>query len=299
MTIVIIINHQPPALSENPSLGTSRWPAGKAISPLNPLSPDRFDLKAIPRALRAGWASYRAMPGPSLAWGGLIALIALGLLAIPFILGAPALILILAGGFALIGPLLLPGFFALHRSLEQGQPPGLALIWQAYRQAGAGFWALAGACLFLLLVWITDAGILYAFLIGMEPAEAGGSWTWAGAWAAPGVRSFALWASLLGAVMAAGIHLIAGFAVPLLVDGRAPPVPAIHASVRALFLNPIPALLWALILILGLVTGLLLPPLLPLFLPVLAYAHHDLYRLVFPNPETGGDRHDDSPRRQP
>ncbi len=243
-----------------------------------PLSPNPFAPRALRHALNAGWTQLRAMPGPSLALGCLIALPAFGLLLIPFALGAPPLVLILAGGFALIGPLLLPGFFALRDTLASGARPGLGQVWGAYRQTGAGFWALVGVCLFLLLVWITDAGILYAFLVGAGAAPTQGAM----AWANPGVPSFVFWASLLGALMAAGVHLIAAFAVPLLYQGRAAPVPAIHASVRAMFRNPLPALIWALILILGLVAGLLLPPVLALLLPLLAYAHYDLYLAVFP-----------------
>lgn len=247
-----------------------------------PLSPNPLAPRAIRHALNAGWTQLRAMPGPSLALGGLIALPAFGLLLIPFALGAPPLVLILAGGFALMGPLLLPGFFALRDTLASGARPGLGQAWGAYRQAGAGFWALVGVCLFLLLVWITDAGILYAFLVGAGAAPTQEAMSPALVWADPKVHSFLLWASLLGALMAAGVHLIAAFAVPLLYQGLAAPVPAIHAGVRAMFRNPLPALIWALILVLGLVAGLLLPPALALVLPLLAYAHYDLYLAVFP-----------------
>ncbi len=89
----------------------------------------------------------------------------------------------------------------------------------------------------------------------------------------------------MGACLAAGVHLIAAFAVPLLYEGRAQPIPAIHASVRAMFYSPGPALAWGLTIILGLLVGILLPPLLALILPVLAYAQFDLYRIVFPLPD--------------
>lgn len=224
------------------------------------------------------------MPGPSLLLGFLLALITTSLLLIPFAVGAPALALILAGGFFLIGPLLLPPWLALRKSREAGQRPSLALAWHGYQEMDAGFWALAGACSFLLLVWITDAGILYAFLVGAGTAlDAGGTGSVAK------IGTFLRWSSLMGACLAAGVHLIAAFAVPLLYEGRAQPIPAIHASVRAMFYSPGPALVWGLTIILGLLVGFLLPPLLALILPVLAYAHFDLYRIVFPPP---GNRHD-------
>ena len=236
------------------------------------------------------------MPGPSLMLGGLIALFGLVLLLFPFALGVPAVVLIIAGGMALIAPLFLPLFHSLQQARARGERPRLGLALSAYRRLGAGFWALAAACGFLLLVWITDAGILYAFMVGAgtpvaaaPPAGVGTSAVPSPAsaliptaWAHPGLRSFVIWASLMGAVLAAGIHLIAGFSLPLLQEGRAPIIPAIHASVRTVFGNLTATLTWGLILVLGLLLGFLLPPLLALVAPVLAYSQYALYRRAFP-----------------
>ena len=224
------------------------------------------------------------MPGPSLLLGSLLALITTSLLLIPLAIGAPALTLILAGGFFLIGPLLLPPWLALRKSRDAGQRPGLGLAWRGYRQVGAGFWALAGACCFLLLVWITDAGILYAFLVGAGASLDAGAQAAGGTGPAAKIGTFLRWSSLMGACLAAGVHLIAAFAVPLLYEGRAQPIPAIHASVRAMFYSPGPALAWGLTIILGLLVGFLLPPLLALILPVLAYAHLTSTASSFPQP---------------
>ncbi len=245
------------------------------------------------------------MPGPSLMLGGLIALFGLVLLLFPFALGVPAVVLIIAGGMALIAPLFLPLFHSLQQARARGERPRLGLALSAYRRLGAGFWALAAACGFLLLVWITDAGILYAFMVGastaVEPvvaaplAGAGAGTSSAlnsalssapplnpSAWANPNLRSFVGWASLMGAVLAAGVHLIAGFSLPLLQEGRAPLVPAIHASVRTVFGNLTATLTWGLILVLALLLGFLLPPLLALVAPMLAYSQYALYRRAFP-----------------
>ncbi len=221
------------------------------------------------------------MPEPSLLLAAILALIATGLLLIPLALGIPALVLILAGGFGLIGPLLLPPWLAMRESWEAGRRPGLGLAWRGYRDAG--MLGLAGFCLFLWLVWVTDAGLLYAFLVGTgTPSESGGL---AVAGVPSRVGAFFLWSSLLGAALATGVHLIAAFAVPLLYEDRAQLVPAIHASVRAQFQSPGPALAWGLLLTLGLMAGFLLPPLLLFNLPVLAYAHLYLYRRALPYPD--------------
>ena len=260
------------------------------------LAPHALRLADLPAVLVRGWGIFRRIAAPSLILGGSIALISTALLLLPFALGLPALALILAGGNALIAPLLLPLFHSLLQAQARGERPRLGLALSAYRRMGAGFWALAAACGFLLLVWITDAGILYAFMVGagtpVATAPPAGMGTSAApspasaliptAWAHPGLRSFVIWASLMGAVLAAGTHLIAGFSLPLLQEGRAPIVPAIHASVRTVFGNLTATLTWGLIIVLGLLLGFLLPPLLALVAPVLAYSQYALYRRAFP-----------------
>lgn len=247
------------------------------------LSPAPYHCADIPRALGFGWRDLRAMPGPSLLLALILALIATGLLLIPLALGTPALALILAGGFGLIGPLLLPPWLALRESWEVGRRPGLGLAWRGYQ--GAGVLGIAGFCFFLWLVWVTDAGLLYAFLVGTGTPPDLGVPAAVGAGAPSRVGTFILWSSLLGAGLAVGVHLIAAFAVPLLYEGRAQLIPAVHASVRAMFLSPGAALAWGLTLILGLMAGFLLPPLLLFNLPVLAYAHLYLYRRALPYPD--------------
>ena len=260
------------------------------------LAPHALRLADLPAVLVRGWGIFRRIAAPSLILGGSIALISTALLMLPFALGLPALALILAGGIALIAPLFLPLFHSLLQAQARGERPRLGFALSAYRRMGAGFWALAAACGFLLLVWITDAGILYAFMVGAgtpvaaaPPAGVGTSAVPSPAsaliptaWAHPGLRSFVIWASLMGAVLAAGTHLIAGFSLPLLQEGRAPIVPAIHASVRTVFGNLTATLTWGLIIVLGLLLGFLLPPLLALVAPVLAYSQYALYRRAFP-----------------
>ncbi len=254
---------------------------GEQPLPDRPLRPGPFELRDIRRALRVGWGVFLALPGPSLALGGVFALIAVGLLLALIWLGATPFWLVLTGGFLLIGPPLLAGFFALARRHEAGLEADLRDVLSGYGKAGAGFWALSALCAFLLLIWITDAGILYALLVGSgpltEPSAIGGSMG-----LTEGVRRFAFWSGLLGAVFASGLFVISAFAAPLLFEDRVGVLEAIQASARAILGNPAPALVWALIIAVGTLAGVLLPALLPITLPVLAYGSFALYRTLFP-----------------
>jgi hypothetical protein len=63
----------------------------------------------------------------------------------------------LAGGFLLVGPAVLAGFFALRRVAEAGRRPGPADVLAGFRQAPRGLWVLAGVCCLLFLIWVSDA----------------------------------------------------------------------------------------------------------------------------------------------
>ncbi|MCL2635396.1 MAG: hypothetical protein FWD50_02045, partial [Betaproteobacteria bacterium] len=75
---------------------------------------------------------------------------------------------------------------------------------------------------------------------------------------------------------------VSAFAVPLLCERRCGLVGAVAASVRIVFANFAPAMLWALLLGVVIIGSCLLLPLLPLTLPWLAHAGRALYRRVLP-----------------
>ena len=70
--------------------------------------------------------------------------------------------------------------------------------------------------------------------------------------------------------------------MPLLCERRCGLVNAVAASVRIVFGNFGPAMLWAALLASVVIGSIMLLPLLPLTLPWLAYASHALYRQALP-----------------
>ena len=248
-----------------------------------PLQPRRLAKADIASALRAGRSTFSELRLPSVNYAAVFALPGLALLAALGLLGVSPLALPFAGGFMLVGPVLLTGYFELARRHALGQPARLSDAFGAFRRAPRGLWLLALFCAFLFLIWITDAGILYSFTVGGDRL---GYWLPWQPDQRTGVLRFALWGSLMGSALAYMIFAMSAFAVPLLYERRAGPVQAVHASVRTVLGNFTTCLLWGLLLSASTLLSILFLPLLLWTLPVLAYASFALYRLAFPLPTT-------------
>ena len=250
-----------------------------------------FGAKAVGQALRVGWRVFRAVPGPSIALGSGVAALGVAFAAALVLAGASPLLLVLAGGFLLIAPALLAGYFALFRCHERGEAAGIGTVLEGFAGAGGGFWVLVGLCSFLFLVWVTDAGVLYAFTVGegplLEPRGTPDTWPRL----ARGAWQFALWSLPLGAVIALAVYAVTAFSLPLAFERRAQVVAGVQSSIAAVFANPVGALTWGLVVATGTWLGMLLLPLLPVVLPVLAYGGFALYRSVFP-PAADADQKD-------
>lgn len=244
-----------------------------------PRSTGRFSTGDIVLALRSGWAVFRAMPLVSLLLGAIIATLGLGVLAGIYRIGVSAMALPFAGGFMLLGPILLAGFFRLAETQASGRQPSLGDALCGFRQAPAGLWAVALLCAFLFMIWITDAAILYSFMIG--GLDTTSQLPWLGQLQQDRI-SFTLWSSLTGAVLAFFVFAVSAFSVPLLHQRRATLIQAVYASVSLVLRNFFTSIAWGLLLTGTILVSILLLPLLALVLPVMAYASFALYLRVFP-----------------
>ena len=56
--------------------------------------------------------------------------------------------------------------FGLSQAARGGSRPRLRDLLQGFRSASREVWVMALLCVFLFLIWITDAGTLYSFMIG-------------------------------------------------------------------------------------------------------------------------------------
>jgi len=236
-----------------------------------------FTFASLRSALGEGWRLANATRGVSIAYSLLFVLggvaIMGGLLAqgwTPFVIAA-------AGAFMLIGPVILAGYFGIAQAQEAGEVVGFGAVVRGFTAAAGALWALALVCGLLFMIFLTDAAILYAYMVGREAV-----WLTDLLPAATGVASFVKWAALSGLVVALLLFCISAFSVPLLCERRADLVEAVAISVRVVFGNFGSAILWAFLLSTATIVSILLLPLLPLTLPWLAYASRALYRQVLP-----------------
>jgi len=171
----------------------------------------RFNFNDILLSLRSGWMTFRALPMVSLTLGAVTAAIGLVILMGLYRIGLSALALPLAGGFMLLGPILLAGFFRLAELQTAGHRPGIRDALAGFRQAPMGLWVVALLCAFLFMIWLTDAGILYSFMIGTFDATQQPLWL---NQFQEDVVSFSLLSMLMGSVLAFLVFALSAFSVP-------------------------------------------------------------------------------------
>ncbi|MCL2635659.1 MAG: DUF2189 domain-containing protein, partial [Betaproteobacteria bacterium] len=130
-----------------------------------------FSLVTLRAALREGWQLTAATRRPSIAYAlvftAIGALILGGLLAAglaPFAIAA-------AGAYMLLGPVFFPGFNGIAAAHEAGGPVGAMAVFAGFRHAAPALWVLALVCVLLFLIYVTDAAILYSYMIGGMPVR--------------------------------------------------------------------------------------------------------------------------------
>lgn len=229
----------------------------------------------ISMALRMGKQRFRAAPGVSLAYAAVFVIIGLVLFGALGYFGLAPMALPFAGGFMLLGPALLTGYFELSRKIAAGERPKLLDAFAAFAQAPAGLWLVALICAFLFVVWITDAAVLYSFTVGGTHLPY--RLTRVAEWQEE-VLAFELWAALMGSVLAYMIFAVSAFSVPLIYERRTNAVQAIHISVRLVLGNFMVCLAWGLLLAASVMLSVLLLPALLVTLPVMAYASFAFYQ---------------------
>jgi len=240
------------------------------------------------QALRLGWEDFKAVPSHAIILCVIYPVLGLVLARIAFGYSVLPLLFPLAAGFALIGPFAAVGLYELSRQRENGEE---ASAWDAIDVLRSpSFGAMLGLgtlLLALFVVWIATAQAIYTAAFGYENAA--------------GIPDFARqvlttsqgwWLIAVGCgvgfLFALVSLCISVVAFPLMLDRHASAGEAMVTSLRAVGKNPVPMVVWGLI-----VAVLLFAGSIPFFLglaivvPLLGHATWHLYRAVIapdPNP---------------
>lgn len=242
-----------------------------------------FGPGAVSRALNVGWDLFCATRSVSVTYAMIFAIFGLITIFTVEHLGTAPMALPLAGGFMLVGPILLVGYFRVADIALANGSPRMGDTLSGFRSSPRELWAVAAVSMLFYLIWITDAATLYGFMVGSLPTPIAKLVP-----ADQSVVSFVVWSSVMGSVLAFIIFATTAFTVPLLYYRRAGLVPAIITSVKAVFANFFVAIGWALLLAVAVIGSILILPLFLVVFPVMAFASHALYRELFPDGAASG-----------
>jgi uncharacterized membrane protein len=185
--------------------------------------------------LSAGWKDLCRAPAISLTYGAAFVVVSFLLTLGLWLAGLFYLVLPLAAGFMLVGPVVAVGLYEVSRRLERGESVTLAAALAAWR-VNPGPIATMGLVLMLfLLAWIRLAFLIFALFFGATPP----SWEHLVTtllFSTEGIP-FLVVGTATGGVLAAIAFAISAVAIPALLDRDIGTLSAIATSVAAVLEN--------------------------------------------------------------
>ncbi|MCL4764641.1 MAG: DUF2189 domain-containing protein [Hyphomicrobiaceae bacterium] len=194
--------------------------------------------------LAAGWRDLWSVPHVSLAYGTAFAAMALALTAGLLQFGLQSLILALAGGFLLIGPLVAVGLYEASWRIETGKPVVLGEVMAAGLRAPGQLGFFGAVLAFAYAVWLQLAFLVFMLFMGSRGLPPASEFVPTLLFTPQGLGLLVV-GTVVGGVLAAIVFAISAIAVPLLLTRRVDAVTAMAASVEAVVKNPKPMALWA------------------------------------------------------
>ena len=201
--------------------------------------------------LAAGWRDLWREPRIGLCYGTAFAAASLALAVGLLETGLASLMIALAGGFLLIGPLAAVGLYATSRRLEAGQRVTMSLLLKDTLPSGGQLGFLGAILAFAYIVWLQLAFLLFMLFLGSTPLPPPSAFVPMLLFTPRGL-GLLVTGTTVGAVLAALVFTISAISVPLLMTRRIDAVSAMAASVACVRLNPKPMALWA-----GLIAGIM------------------------------------------
>jgi uncharacterized membrane protein len=229
--------------------------------------------------LARGWNDFLRVPGISLAYG---AAFSLGGFLLAFALwevGHFYLVMPMAAGFMIIGPIIAFGLYEVSRRLALGEPVSFALCCGAVRRARGQLSLMAGLLVILLYFWMHIALLIFLLFYGMKAPSPEA--LLAEVFLQPQSVPFLVVGTAAGALIAAIVFAVSAVSIPMLLDRDVGIVVAVASSAEAVRRNWQPMALWA-----GLIAVFSIAGIVTLFvglavtLPLIGYATWHAYRAL-------------------
>lgn len=234
--------------------------------------------------LAAGWRDLWRVPQISLAYGLAVTVASYLLTALLFYFDALPVVLPLAAGFMLVGPMLAVGLYEASRRLERGEPVHPAAVVFVAARAPAQLAFMGIILTVLLLAWWRIAMLLFALFYGSSSFPSIDAWLQQLLFTAQGL-SFLVIGTATGAVLAFIAFAISAMSVPMLMARDTDAATALITSLQAVRHNLPAMLLWAwlvaLLTAVGIATAFL--GLIVLF-PLVGHATWHAYRAMVSDP---------------
>lgn len=194
--------------------------------------------------LAAGWRDLWLKPGVSLVYGLVFALISVALTLSLSVAHLQALVLPLAGGFVLLGPLAAVGLYDMSRAIEAGRPVTWSSVLTAYLRAKGQLSFFSGILAFAFFIWLQLALLLFMLFWGNNSIPPPSTFVPTLLFSPHGLALLVV-GTLVGGVLAAVVFSISVISVPLLLTHQLDAVTAVRTSLFAIAMNPKPMALWA------------------------------------------------------
>jgi uncharacterized membrane protein len=194
--------------------------------------------------LAAGWRDLWARPGLSLGYGAIFAGVSALLFAALVYFDLEAIILPLAAGFLLIGPLFAIGLYEISRRIQDGLPLESKEILLMRAESPAQLLFLGVVLTIIFLAWIRIATLMFALFFGLSGFPPLSEVVSILLFSASGLTFMAI-STAIGGLIAFLIFAMSATSVPILMRRDADAITAVLISIESVRRNFWPMVLWA------------------------------------------------------
>lgn len=194
--------------------------------------------------LAAGWRDMWQSSSLSLAYGLAFAVISSAMTIAITAFNFSSLVLALAAGLILLGPILAVGLYEISRRLEEGETIEAKEILRFRTKSPAQLMFLGVILMIAFLIWVRVATLLFALFYGLQGFPPLSQFVDELFFTFRGLALLTV-GSVIGGFLALAVFSISAISVPLLMVRNVDAVSAMLLSVEAVRKNFMPMVLWA------------------------------------------------------